>query len=187
MIKGVDVSAYQPTEFTTDGMSFALVKATEGRTWTNSRQSEQAAHARARGLVVGFYHLLWPGDIAAQARYFVTECDSIEGDLLACDWENTNEGTHASHHEKDAFLKEVKRLRPHHRVLLYCNRDFWLNIDTTGYKADGLWIADYDAEPGHPRIKASWLIHQYTDRPLDTDVARFDDRAAMSGWAKSEE
>lgn len=31
-------------------------------------------------------------------------------------------GTRASDAEKDRFIREVKRLRPHHRVLLHCNR-----------------------------------------------------------------
>ncbi|KOT93807.1 muramidase [Streptomyces sp. NRRL F-5755] len=181
MLHGVDVSSHNPS-YSATGLDFVIIKATEGRSYINPHQEAQAAKARKAGCVVGFYHFLWPGNIADQAKYFVEKCASVEGDLLAADWERTGGGTYASNAQKDQFLKEVKRLRPTHRVLLYCNRDFWLNHDTTSYAGDGLWIADY-VSAGHPRIKADWLFHQYTSRPLDKDVADFQDRAALKTWA----
>lgn len=183
MIKGIDVSAYQSETYSRSGYDFVIVKATEGRTYVNPKQSAQAARARAAGLVLGFYHFLWPGNIAAQAKYFVEKCASRPGDILACDWEHTSSGTAATSAEKDAFMKEVKRLRPDHRVILYCNVDFWVNRDTSSYDGDGLWIAQYNGRPGDPSIRAKWLIHQYTSSPLDINVARFDSRAAMRAWA----
>ncbi|KUJ64539.1 muramidase [Streptomyces albus subsp. albus] len=181
MIRGIDVSSHQST-FDTDGLSFVFVKATEGRSYINPRQSAQASRARAAGCVLGFYHFLWPGNIDAQAAYFVEKCASRQGDLLAVDWETTSDGTRASNAEKDRFLRRVKALRPTHRVLLYCGRYFWLHHDTTSYAGDGLWIADY-VTAGQPRIKARWRIHQYTDTPLDRDVAAFASKAAMREWA----
>ncbi|WEV25220.1 glycoside hydrolase family 25 protein [Streptomyces sp. 71268] len=184
MLRGIDVSSHQSSDFSTEGLSFVFVKATEGRSYINPKQSAQASRARNAGCVVGFYHFLWPGNLTAQAEYFVEKCASRKGDLLAVDWENTSEGTRASNAEKDRFIREVKRLRPDHRVLLYCNRTFWLNHDTTSYAGDGLWIADY-VTAGKPRIKAKWRIHQYTDRPLDKDVADFGSEAALRDWATS--
>lgn len=169
---GIDVSSDQAADLpgTMPGAGFTWVKATEGHTYTSPVQKAQAAAARERGQVVGFYHFLWPGDIGAQAEYFVTQCASVPGDLLAIDWEVTEAGTAATCAEKDAMLAAVKRLRPQHRVLLYCNRDFWLNRDTTSDAGDGLWIADY-TYPGQPRIKAPWTFHQYADGPgVDRDV-----------------
>ncbi|MEU5024431.1 glycoside hydrolase family 25 protein [Streptomyces milbemycinicus] len=184
MLRGIDVSSHQ-TSFDPDGLAFVFVKATEGRSYINPRQSSQAARAREAGCVVGFYHFLWPGNIAAQAEYFVEKCASQSHDLLAVDWETTSEGTHASNAEKDRFIREVKKLRPGHRVLLYCNRTYWLNVDTTSYAGDGLWIADY-VEAGKPRIKATWRIHQYAEHPLDKNVARFDSKADLRAWARKE-
>ncbi|MFE0104747.1 glycoside hydrolase family 25 protein [Streptomyces sp. NPDC059009] len=181
MIRGIDVSSYQ-SSFNTDGLSFVFIKATEGRSYVNPRLTAQTKLARDGGCVVGFYHFLWPGNIAAQAEYFVKKAPEKEGDLLAVDWETTGDHTRASNAEKDRFIREVKRLRPDHRVMLYCNRDFWLNHDTTSYAGDGLWIADY-VTAGKPRIKAKWTIHQYTSTPLDKDVAAFDDEDALRDWA----
>ncbi|RFC72194.1 glycoside hydrolase family 25 protein [Streptomyces sp. AcE210] len=181
MLRGIDVSSYQST-FDTEGQSFVFIKATEGRSYVNPRLTAQTKLARDGGCVVGFYHFLWPGNLTAQAEYFVSKAPEKPGDLLAVDWETTGEGTRASNAEKDRFIREVKRLRPHHRVLLYTNRNFWLNVDTTSYAGDGLWIADYTTA-GKPRIKAAWKFHQYTDSPLDKDVAQFTSKGALRDWA----
>ncbi|MGX9921797.1 LysM peptidoglycan-binding domain-containing protein [Streptomyces sp. NPDC002248] len=184
MIKGQDWASYQPASPSTSGLDFALIKATEGTTYTNPRMNGQAATARAAGLVTGFYHFLLPGNVQAQAEYFVRQAASQEYDLLVCDWESSAHGS-PSCAEKDAFLKAVQKLRgSNHRVLLYCNRDFWVNRDTTSFAADGLWIAEYNGRPGKPSIKAPWVIHQYTSSPVDTNVANFGSRAELRAWAR---
>ncbi|MEU3840750.1 glycoside hydrolase family 25 protein [Streptomyces sp. NPDC028635] len=182
MLRGIDVSAYQSSAYGTDGLSFVFIKATEGRSYVNPHLAAQTKHGRDAGLVVGFYHFLWPGNLTAQAEYFLSKAPEKPGDILAVDWETTGEGTHASNAEKDRFLRLVKEKRPHNRVVLYCSRDFWLNVDTTSYAGDGLWIADYGTA-GKPRIKAAWRFHQYTDDPHDKDVANFTSRAALRDWA----
>ncbi|MGW5616877.1 glycoside hydrolase family 25 protein [Streptomyces sp. NPDC003877] len=182
MLRGIDVSAYQSSSYDTDGLSFVFVKATEGRSYVNPRLAAQTKRARDAGLVVGFYHFLWPGNLTAQAEYFVGRAPDRAGDILAVDWETTGDGTHASNAEKDRFIRKVKELRPGNRVVLYCNRHFWLNVDTTSYAGDGLWIADY-VSAGKPRIKAKWRFHQYTDDPLDKNVATFESKAALRAWA----
>jgi GH25 family lysozyme M1 (1,4-beta-N-acetylmuramidase) len=183
MLHGIDVSAYQSSTYGTDGVSFVFIKATEGRSYVNSKLSAQTKHGRDAGLVVGFYHFLWPGNVTAQAEYFVAHAPEKAGDILAVDWETTGEGTHASNAEKDQFIQEVKELRPHNRVVLYTNRHLWLTVDTTSYAGDGLWIADY-VTAGHPRIKAKWRFHQYTDDPHDKNVADFSSVAALREWTK---
>ncbi|MEU4091989.1 GH25 family lysozyme [Streptomyces sp. NPDC026673] len=179
-VKGIDVSSYQTATFATAGLDFVFVKATEGTSYVNPRMTAQAAHARAGGLVVGFYHFLRPGDMKRQAAYFVQQAASVEGDPLFADWEDPG----VSCHDKDVFLAEVKRLRGNtHRVGLYCNQSYWTTRDTSSNAGDALWIADY-VSAGHPRIKAAWKFHQYTDKPVDTNVGQFANRAALRAWAR---
>ncbi|MEU6464946.1 glycoside hydrolase family 25 protein [Streptomyces sp. NPDC046976] len=182
MLHGIDVSSFQSTSYDTDGLSFVFMKATEGRSYVNPRLTAQTKTGRDAGLVVGFYHFLWPGNLTAQADYFLQHTPERAGDILAVDWETTSDGTHASNADKDAFIRKLKQLRPHNRVMLYCNREFWLNIDRTSYAGDGLWIADY-VTAGKPRIKAKWRIHQYASQPLDKDLADFASTAALKEWA----
>lgn len=183
-IKGIDVASYQPETYSTSGLDFVFVKATEGTTYINPHMARQAATARTAGLVLGFYHFLHPGNIKAQATHFVTQCGSLPGDLLVCDWETTGDGRRPSNADKDAFLKEVKRLRPDHKVGLYANTDYWLHRDTTSYCADFLWIADPNHPIGSPAIKHKWTFHQYGIRnKIDVNVGDFKDRAALRAWA----
>jgi hypothetical protein len=179
MLNGIDVSGYQSSTPNVSGKDFVFIKATEGVSYTNPEQSDQAATARAGGCVVGFYHFARPGDMQAQAQYFVTQCDSVDGDILAIDWEDSG----VSCADKDALLKAVKALRPTHKVVLYCGRDFWLNIDTTSYCEDGLWIADWSHPAGSPAIQHPWLFHQYSQSPIDADVANFATAAGLKAWA----
>ncbi|UNZ20635.1 glycoside hydrolase family 25 protein [Streptomyces sp. 891-h] len=179
-IKGIDVSSYQSSTYSTRGYDFVFVKATEGTAYINPKMRAQADRARKAGLVVGFYHFLRPGSMSAQARYFVEKCASQHGDPLWADWEDPR----VSCADKDRFLAEVKRLRGGtHKVGLYCNVDYWTRRDTTSNAGDALWIAQYNGHPGSPSIRAPWLIHQYTSTPVDTNVARFASRAAMKAWA----
>lgn len=182
MLHGIDVSAYQSSSYDTDGLSFVFVKASEGRSYVNPKLTAQTECGRDAGLVVGFYHFLWPGDITAQAAWFVARAPERAGDILAVDWETTGDGTHASNAEKDAFIRLLKKKRPHNRVVLYANRNYWLDIDKTSYAGDGLWIADYTTA-GKPRIKADWTFHQYTSDPHDKDVSIFNTKAALRSWA----
>jgi GH25 family lysozyme M1 (1,4-beta-N-acetylmuramidase) len=184
MLHGIDVSSHQSASYDTDGLAFVIVKATEGRSYVNPKMEEQAARAREAGLVVGFYHFLWPGHISEQAEHFTDKAPAQPGDLLACDWETTGEGTRASNAEKDRFVRKVKSLNPRNRVLLYCNRTFWLKHDRTSYAGDGLWIAHYGVARGKPKIKAKWVVHQYTDDPVDKNVARFRTAEELRAWAE---
>ncbi|WP_329453952.1 GH25 family lysozyme [Streptomyces sp. NBC_01497] len=182
-IKGIDVSSYQAPTWSTSGLSFVFAKATEGHTVVDSSQAAHAARARGAGLVFGQYHFMWPGDIQAQASWFAEKSVTVEGDMMAVDWERTGSGTMASNADKDALIKAIKALRPDHKVGLYTNSSTWLNVDRTSYFGDFLWIAEYGVAAGHPKITAKWTFHQYTDTPLDTNVGHFANRAALAAWA----
>jgi hypothetical protein len=179
-VNGIDVSSYQDTVYTTAGLGFVFVKATEGTTYINPKHAAQVATGRARGLVVGHYHYAKPGPVDAQVAYFLRHAAPQAGDILAMDWEDT--GVAAA--DKDSWLKRAQAAAPAHRVLLYCNRGFWLNRDNTSYCGDGLWIADPDSPAGHPGISHVWTIHQHAIAGgVDQDIADFADQAALKAWA----
>lgn len=179
MINGIDVSSYQSSSYSTAGLSFVIVKATEGTSYRNPRRSAQVAHGREAGLHVGHYHYAHSGSVAAQTAFFLANCPDRAGDSYWIDWEESA----VSNAAKDAMIKAVKKARPNARVGLYCNTNYWLNRDRTSYAGDALWIAHYGRSPGSPGVKAAWMIHQYTDNPIDKNVARFDSTAEMVAWA----
>lgn len=181
--EGQDWASFQADAPSTNGLAFAFVKATEGLTYVNPRHAAQVAHARAAGLVVGHYHFGRPGSMGAQAAYFLAHAGAAPNDVLCLDWEDPG----VSSADKDAWLKAVQAAAPGHRVVLYCNRDFWLNREHGGYAADGLWIADPSAPRGAPRIAAPWLIHQYSSAGgLDRDFSPLSP-AQFRAWASIQE
>lgn len=183
-VEGQDWAGYQAAAPNTTGLDFVVVKATEGSSYTNPDHGTQVATARAHGLVVGHYHFARPGSMSAQADYFLAHAGAKAGDFLAFDWEDTG----VSGADKDAWLRYVKAKAPGHRVVLYCNRDFWLHHDTTSFCADGLWVADPSAPKGAPRVEHPWLFHQYSDAGgLDRNVGAFTDLAALAAWAHLQE
>ena len=179
-VTGVDVSSYQPVAFDTKGLAFAFVKATEGTSYVNPNYSGQVAHARSAGLVVGHYHFGKSGG-AAEADYFLSKVKLSAGDILAFDWEATG----VTQGARDAFLTRVKSKAPGHKVVLYCNTDFWKNRDSNnGGPMDGLWIADPNNAAGKPGIQHAWVFHQYSFAGgIDKNVANFPDAAHLRAWA----
>jgi hypothetical protein len=192
MIYGLDIASFQssvvPSRTPSDSkpVDFCLIKATQGTNYINPKMAQQATSARAQGMVVGFYHFLEKGNVNAQVDYFLRNAVSVDGDLLAVDWEtDPDTNTYPSNAEKDAAIKRVQALRPMHRCLLYCNTSFWKNIDTTSFAGDGLWIATAGYAAGSPPVQSAWVMHQYsTAGSYDHDVAQFSSRAALRAWAE---
>lgn len=192
MIYGVDVSDYQPANFPlTDGhthsANFAFIKLTEGTGYVNPKVQDQTAWARKNGLRVGFYHFLRPGNIQEQIAFFREKADSLNvyrvGDIIGVDWED-EAGSHPSNSEKDEAISAALSKFSQSRVVLYCNKDFWLNVDRTSVCGDGLWIAAPDDPDGAPAIKHSWVFQQVSVvNGEDWDVAQFESRAALDNWA----
>lgn len=179
-VTGQDWASYQSGTPATTGLDFVFIKVTEGTDYTNPKWLEQRDHARAAGLVVGYYHYAQGVKNLAEADYFLSKVTLAPGELLAFDWEDSD----VSNAEKDAWLKYVQAKVPAHRVVLYCNRSYWLDRDSTSYCADGLWIADPSAPAGHPRVQHTWTFHQYSEAGgVDRNVGNFASRAALQTWA----
>jgi GH25 family lysozyme M1 (1,4-beta-N-acetylmuramidase) len=205
-IHGVDISSHQPDWTPAQGDSFVFVKSTEGRSYRNPAAAAQVKRARTAGLVVGWYHFLWPqydrgtadgkgtstkevsGSPEVQAAFFLDSTPALSGDLLALDWEHAGSftsgqsGGYASYQEKNRFLAEVKRRRPDLKIVLYVNRYMWNASDKKA--GNGLWLAEYAAKP---TIAEPWLFWQYADhtsdgRNLDQNQGNFATVADLRNW-----
>lgn len=189
-IKGIDVSGYQSATYSTADLDFVIVKVTEGLSYINPRWVAQRDRAKRAGLVWGAYH--YPhmaNDPIQEADYFLKQVAWAPGDIIVFDWEgydSANTGVSKSRQltYRDAWLTHVKAKMPGHRVGMYCNLDYWTNIDTTSNCGDFLWIATAGLPAGSPGVTHQWTFHQYsTAGDIDHDVANFASRAALAAWA----
>lgn len=183
-VKGVDVSSFQSPGYSTAGLGFAFVKATQGQSYTNPEMTAEIATAEKAKLVVGLYHFMQPGDsVTAQLAYFKSHAPVKPGYLIVVDWEGLN-GAWPSNADKDALIKGLKAAYPHNRVGLYTNKDGWIHHDSTSYCGDFLWIATVGDTPGNPSIQHPWTFHQYGEsKGTDLDVANFQTVTALKTWA----
>lgn len=180
-LHGVDVSSYQKGWTPAPSDSFVFVKATQGTGYANPEAVDQLAAGRAADLQIGHYHYLNANNAVPQARYFVDQADIHSGDLLACDWEGIwKSGGHPSVEDAAQFIAEVKRLCPENKVGLYCNRSDWTS--TTVKAGDFLWVAEYGVKA--PATKTDWAFWQYTDKPLDMNLSRFETLNELKTWAR---
>jgi hypothetical protein len=167
---GTDVASFQPPQPDVTGRGFLFVKVTEGQTYVNPLWKAQFEWGLSHGLVMGLYHYPHMANPApAEVRRFVSVITAagidLSGVMLMEDWEGydqANSGVPRPQQAafKDAFLHELKAARPTNRTVLYCDKDYWLNVDTTGYFGDALFIAE-PGSPGAASIHTTWLFHQY--------------------------
>ncbi len=185
MLHGADISSYQPSDYSTAGLSFVFIKLTEGLSYVNPKWVAQRTTARHAGLVTGFYH--YPhiaNSPTEEADHFLNQINLTDGDVLCLDWEWYGQSvTHArARTYKDTWISHIKAKAPKHRVIVYSDRSNWLDVGKDAKCGDGLWIADYTTA-GHPRVDHDWVFHQFTDSPIDKNVAKFDSVADLRSWA----
>ncbi|ANH49886.1 endolysin [Propionibacterium phage PFR2] len=182
MDRGIDVSAYQaPDGGLLEGMSFCIIKATEGTGYTNPNRAQWYKVATDRGVTTGAYHFMRGGDPVQQADYFL---DNLPGDVgwLALDVEADDDGLEWSGRVGFilAWTDRVKTAsaKP---TLVYCSRS-WANAlweaatsdQRTRLTALPLWLADYTGTPGtySGPVPDGWPVtmHQFTSTPIDTNA-----------------
>jgi GH25 family lysozyme M1 (1,4-beta-N-acetylmuramidase) len=191
-VNGQDWASYQSPTPSTSGLSFAFIKVTQGLTYVNPLWQQQRAHAAAAGLVVGLYH--YPdmaNSPAAEADHFLSVAQPTAGEVLCLDWEGYDAANLAVPKPaqavfKGAWLAYVRGKQPQHQTGLYCNKDYWLNVDTTSDCGDFLWIATTGLPAGEPGIEHPWMFHQWAVAGgVDQDVSAAASAAALRAWASA--
>lgn len=180
--KGYDVSDFQ-SGIPADA-EFVFIKASEGAHTKQAHWRDKQAEARRRGLVVGYYHFFHAeNDVDDEVAHFCATVGAVpEHELLVLDFEPYDQGVPDATctARKNSWLAAVKARYPRHKVGMYANRDWWFRTDDEC--GDFLWIADYGAAAGEPRIQAAWRFHQFTEHPLDTNVFAGTE-AELRAWA----
>jgi GH25 family lysozyme M1 (1,4-beta-N-acetylmuramidase) len=180
-LEGIDVSHWQGTidwsGVAYAGKAFAIMKATEGQTYLDSKYAWNHAYARAYGIRVGAYHFANPStsanDAVLEADWFVQNMAIRAGDLNpALDLETSGGlGTAALQAWVGAWLDRVYA-RIGMRPMIYTSPAFWRSYmgDTRAFADKGytvLWIAHWfvssPSVPGSNWGGHGWTFWQYSD------------------------
>lgn len=176
--QGIDVSRYQGkidwNAVKNDGISFAFIKASQGKSYRDKTFIGNAQAARAVGVLVGAYHYvddsaITPEDARKEAANFVSAINSAGGiasfDLPpVMDYESNKSGLSkaALTAVGRTFLAEVERLTGV-RPIVYTYPSFIGNF--SGLSDYPLWIARYSATQVPPGASgwSRWDFWQYSD------------------------
>lgn len=172
-LPGVDVSSWQRvidwTQVRASGVEIAILRASEGDSFTDPYFAANYEGARAAGIRVGFYHYLTARtteEAVMQADYFAQVIAGKTPDcLLALDYGG---GGTLSDDQLTAcalaFLGRV-RARTGYGVMLYT--DAWAAKSRYGRELAQypIWVANYGVSSPEPNGKwSAWVGFQYSDR-----------------------
>jgi GH25 family lysozyme M1 (1,4-beta-N-acetylmuramidase) len=180
--RGIDVSSWQhPSGAKIDwkkvrdsGVRFAIVKATEGKTYTNPYFVEDRTRAREAGLVVGAYHYARPklpiSTAAEQARHFLDVAGTTRqpGNLApVLDLEDAGELDAAELVAwARTFMAEIET-RTGRTPVFYTHRSFWADVlgNPAAFAHYPLWFAIHSTRttPGSPPGGwQNWTLWQHS-------------------------
>jgi lysozyme len=188
---GLDVSHYQGQvdwrKVATRVNGFAVVKATEGLTYTDPTFARNwAAILKAGFSRRGAYHFLHPElSGAKQADYFHSRLSGLGGKaLLWCDVEVTKGKAPAAIFQcVKAFMRRLEQLAEHpERLFVYTSRGFW-TFDPGDLKRYGLALAAYDGTITQPPSLRGWpaTIKQFSQTGKVPGIAGNVDRDVYYG------
>lgn len=158
LARGIDVSSWQhPAQAPIDweavaeaGITFAIIKATQGVDYVNPWFEKDYSDAFAAGLLVGAYHLYVAGaDPAEQARLFVTTLMGKRLDVHAwLDFEVAPTSNWTAAGWVNAFFDATRDARP--GMGLYVDRSWWTELQAANVEPPALWLAAPDATEAPP-------------------------------------
>ncbi|HEX3476782.1 MAG TPA: GH25 family lysozyme [Kofleriaceae bacterium] len=202
-IKGVDVSHFDGTidwgAARRDGISFAIIKATEGTSFIDNHFATNWTKTQANGIVHGAYHFFRPeSDPVAQADFFVRIAGSPKsGDLPPVIDLEVTDGLTASQVAAGArtFLQRVQQKTGRVPMIYTSVRVFNSLLGTpAGFNPYPLWVANWNVRcpniPNPPwtrwtfwQSSATGTVAGFSD-PVDVD--RFNGTAAdLMAFVKS--
>lgn len=167
-VRGVDVSHYQGEidweVLSSQGISFAYIKATEGSFSTDERFSENWSGAGKTGLRIGAYHFFsFETAGKTQAEIFIGTVDALSGMLPpAADVEPYGKFRKLTPGVLDELSVWLSEVEAHYgiRPVIYTTAGFCGTV-REAFPEHDIWIRSVY---GKPSGKTGWTFWQYSDR-----------------------
>lgn len=199
MLRGIDVSGYQPcystyssgyVETAYSGSDFVIAKATQGTRPLNSHMVRQLERAKADGKLIGVYHYAEGGSPVAEADAFISCVKDYIGQAILClDWENGDNDAWGSTTWARQFVGRVHALTGIY-PLVYTYPAGRSQVASCA-DVSALWIAGYPDNRFSWELPqmiyntgawSDWTIWQYSSANgnIDLNVAQLD----STGWVR---
>jgi len=160
---------------------FAIIKATEGSTFTDPDFTKNMAGARAAGLVCGAYHFYNPGTSPQkQAAHYINTVSLQKGDFVpVIDVERSGRSSADLRRELKVFVDELKS---HYGVtpIIYSSAKFHSRyLDCYELNECPFWVAHYYVS--RPATERNWTIWQCSDHASVDGISEYTDFNVFSG------
>ena len=202
VLSGIDVSHHNGVidarTFLSDPPAFVYIKATEGRTHTDTRMAENATLCECTGIPYGFYHFGRPdtdmssGDAVAEVSHFVNATKNFRPTLRPVLDLEAGVKTDDSYNAvwALAYAKRIQEVLGKEPIIYTAKwyydtylRDGNSTMLTELAKMD-LWLASYNEGASPDRaipIWKEWLIWQWTAKSTQAGIKGNVDRNWLSG------
>lgn len=170
-IRGIDVSHWQGeidwTAVAGKGYVFAMIKATEGQTYTDPQFNKNWEAARKARLVRGAYHTFSPNsDGEKQAQFFLARAPLEAGDLppvLSLYQLNGRNGADVAQAMRWLSAVETATKR---QPIVYVSASFEVPSQSAALTRYPLWVGQYVQadQPRLPQGWSAWTLWQFTDK-----------------------
>lgn len=175
--QGIDISHWQGVvnweKVKAAGISFAIMKSTEGWTMIDDTLQANVEGARAFGIAVGVYHFCRASNVTEaiqEAQFFASVLDSVGGvEALDIPPALDIETVHAATKEEITAICHawLEYIEARYKVtpMIYSYPWFTSKYLDTSLSEYPLWMADYDGNPPLDRSGwTEWTFLQYTDK-----------------------
>ncbi len=169
-VHGIDLSRHQAKvnwdAVAADGISFAFVKATEGRTHADTFYARNWREMKRVGIKRGAYHFFRPSlDAKEQADNFITNVNMQYGDLPPVVDVETDDDM-----PRDVVAKQLKtwlylvEIKYSIRPIIYTHYKFYNKFIAGEFDKYPIWIAKYGGEAPRLGGAAKWWFWQYGNK-----------------------
>jgi lysozyme len=169
-VHGIDISRHQSKvnwdAVAAEGISFAFVKATEGRRHSDTFYCRNWAEMQRVGIKRGAYHFFRPSiDAKEQANNFIATVDMQYGDLPPVIDVEVDEDV-----PREELAKQLKmwlylvELKYSIRPIIYTSYKFYNKFIAGEFDKYPIWIAKYGGEAPRLGGQARWWFWQYGNK-----------------------
>jgi lysozyme len=169
-VHGIDISRHQSKvnwdAVAAEGISFAFVKATEGRRYSDTFYCRNWAEMQRVGIKRGAYHFFRPSiDAKEQADNFIATVDMQYGDLPpVVDVELDDDMPREEVAKQLKMWLYLVELRYSIRPIIYTHYKFYNKFIAGEFDKYPIWIAKYGGEAPRLGGQARWWFWQYGNR-----------------------
>lgn len=161
-MQGIDVSSWQPGNITRlVDADFAVVKATQGTSYTNPYWKSQIRGAVDTGKSIGLYHYAGGGNATTEADWFLSVVSDYVGDaVLVLDWESNQNGQWGNGAWVWTFVSRVHS-RTNVWPIVYVQASAISQIPQQVWDKCGLWVAQYASNATTGYQSNPWRLGAY--------------------------